>query len=45
MGRDQLREAWFVVVIPGVALLITAIALNLLGEGLNDALNPRLRDR
>jgi len=33
------------VVIPGVALLITAIALNLLGEGLNDALNPRLRDR
>jgi len=41
MGRDQLREAWFVVVVPGSALLITALGLNLLGEGLNDVLNPR----
>jgi peptide/nickel transport system permease protein len=45
MGKDQLREAWYIVVIPGVALLMTALALNLVGEGLNDALNPRLREQ
>ena len=45
MGRDQMREAWYIVVIPGLALLITALGLNLFGEGLNDALNPRLRAR
>ena len=44
MGKDQLREAWYIVVVPGVALLITALSLNLFGEGLNDALNPRLRE-
>jgi peptide/nickel transport system permease protein len=31
--------------IPGLAILITVLALNLMGDGLNDALNPRLRDR
>ena len=40
-GRDQLREAWYVVVEPGVALLLTALALNLFGDGVNDALSPR----
>ena len=30
---------------PGVAILITVLAINLVGEGLNDALNPRLRER
>jgi len=45
MGKDQLREAWYIVVIPGLALLVTALALNLVGEGLNDALNPRLREQ
>ncbi len=45
MGKDQLREAWYIVVVPGLALLITALALNLVGEGLNDALNPRLREQ
>ncbi len=43
MGRDQLREAWFVVAVPGLALLITALGLNLLGDGLNDLLDPRGR--
>ena len=42
-GRDQLREAWYIVVVPGLALLLTAMALNLFGDGLNDALNPRGR--
>jgi peptide/nickel transport system permease protein len=31
--------------IPGLAILITVLALNLMGDGRNDALNPRLRDR
>ncbi len=41
MGQDQLRAAWYIVALPGGALLITALGLNLFGEGLNDALNPR----
>lgn len=45
MGRGQLRDAWYIIAVPGVALLLTALALNLVGEGLNDALNPRLRER
>ncbi len=45
MGRSQLRDAWYIIAIPGCALLITALALNLVGEGINDALNPRLRQR
>jgi peptide/nickel transport system permease protein len=43
-GRPFLRDAWWLVTVPGVAILITVLAINLLGEGLNDALNPRLRD-
>ena len=44
-GRDQLRTAWYLTAIPGVAILLTVLAINLIGEGLNDALNPRLRNR
>ena len=44
-GKDQLRSAWYIVVLPGAALLITALGLNLFGEGLNDSLNPRRRQR
>ena len=44
-GRPMLRTAWYLTAIPGVAILITVLAINLVGEGLNDALNPRLRDR
>lgn len=42
-GRSFLRDAWWLVAIPGVAILLTVLAINLVGEGLNDALNPRLR--
>jgi peptide/nickel transport system permease protein len=42
-GRTALRTAWWVCTIPGVAILATVMAINLVGEGLNDALNPRLR--
>jgi peptide/nickel transport system permease protein len=44
-GREMLRTAWYLTAIPGVAILLTVLALNLIGEGLNDALNPRLRNR
>jgi peptide/nickel transport system permease protein len=43
-GRNHLRTAWFLVTEPGVALLVTVLSLNLISEGLNDALNPRLRE-
>ncbi|MCC7427401.1 MAG: ABC transporter permease [Alphaproteobacteria bacterium] len=45
IGRNSLRTAWYMVAIPGIAIIITVMALNLVGEGLNDALNPRLRGR
>jgi peptide/nickel transport system permease protein len=43
-GRSFLRDAWWLVTIPGVAILLTVLSINLVGEGLNDALNPRLAD-
>ncbi len=42
-GRTYLRTAWWLCAIPGLAILVTVLAINLVGEGLNDALNPRLR--
>jgi peptide/nickel transport system permease protein len=42
-GRSFLRDAWWLVAIPGIAILLTVLSINLVGEGLNDALNPRLR--
>jgi len=44
-GRTFLRSAWWLCTDPGVAILTTVLAINLLGEGLNDTLNPRLRNR
>jgi peptide/nickel transport system permease protein len=44
-ARTVLRTAWWLSFIPGIAILLTVLALNLIGEGLNDALNPRLRKR
>ena len=41
-ARTVLRQAWWMSFFPGVAILLTVLALNLVGEGLNDALNPRL---
>lgn len=42
-SRDFLRHAWWLCAIPGVAILLTVLAINLVGDGLNDALNPSLR--
>jgi peptide/nickel transport system permease protein len=44
-GRLLIRSAWFICAIPGIAIMITVLCLNLIGDGLNDALNPKLRDR
>lgn len=41
-GRTVIRQAWWMSVFPGVAILLTVIAINLVGEALNDALNPRI---
>jgi len=43
-GRSVLRTAWWVCAMPGIAILLTVMAINLVGEGLNDALNPRLKN-
>lgn len=40
-GRQYLRSAWFLAVLPGVCIVLTVLSLNLFGDGLNDALNPR----
>lgn len=40
-----LRSAWWMSVFPGLAIFFCVLGLNLVGDGLNDALNPRLRSR
>ncbi|MDP2859468.1 MAG: ABC transporter permease [Bacillota bacterium] len=42
-GREYLRQAPYLTIIPGTAIAVTVLALNLLGDGLRDALDPRLR--
>jgi peptide/nickel transport system permease protein len=41
-GRTRLIEAWWISFFPGLAIFLAVLALNLVGEGLSDALNPRL---
>jgi peptide/nickel transport system permease protein len=42
-GRDFIRSAWFLAVAPGVAIILTVLSLNLIGDALGEVLNPRLR--
>jgi peptide/nickel transport system permease protein len=42
-GRSAIRTAWWMVTIPGIAILLTVLAINLLGDAMNEALNPRLK--
>lgn len=44
-GRDYMRQAPWGTIFPGLAILITVMAFNLLGDGLRDALDPHLRGR
>jgi peptide/nickel transport system permease protein len=43
-GRDMIRTAWYLTALPGLAIVFTVLSLNLIADGLNDALNPRLSD-
>ncbi|MGI8854890.1 MAG: ABC transporter permease [Thermomicrobiales bacterium] len=41
-GRTYLRQAWWVATFPGVAIMLTVLAINMIGDALRDALDPRL---
>ncbi len=43
-GKDNIETAWWLSVFPGLAIFITVLGYNLLGEGLRDALDPRLKE-
>lgn len=40
-GREFLRVAWYLAAVPGLAIVLTVLSLNLIGDSLNEALNPR----
>jgi dipeptide transport system permease protein len=42
-AREFILRAWWVVTIPGIAILITVLAINLIGDGLRDALDPKMK--
>ena len=42
-GRDYIEIAWWMTLYPGLAILVTVLSYNLMGEGIRDALDPRLR--
>ena len=42
-AREFILRAWWVVTFPGLAILLTVLAINLMGDGLRDALDPKLR--
>jgi ABC-type dipeptide/oligopeptide/nickel transport system permease subunit len=43
-GRAYLRDQWWIATFPGLAIMITVLAMNMLGDGLRDALDPRLNN-
>ena len=44
-GREQLTDAWYICGLPGIAILLTVLAFNLVGDAVNDLMNPRLNER
>lgn len=42
-GRGYIREAWWLTFVPGAAIAVTVLGVNLLGDGLRDVLDPRLK--
>jgi peptide/nickel transport system permease protein len=42
-GRDYLRQGWWITTFPGLAIMATVLAINIVGDWLRDALDPRLR--
>lgn len=45
VGRPEIRAGWYMTAFPALALVLTVLALNLIGDALNDVLNPRLKER
>jgi peptide/nickel transport system permease protein len=45
LGKDNIEIAWWLSVFPGLAILITVLGYNLLGEGIRDSIDPRLWER
>ena len=43
-ARSYIRSSWHITVIPGLAIMLTILALNVMGDGLRDALDPRLKN-
>jgi dipeptide transport system permease protein len=43
-ARDYIERAWWVVTLPGLAILLSVLAINLIGDGLRDALDPKLKN-
>jgi peptide/nickel transport system permease protein len=43
-GKDNIEIAWWLSVFPGLAILITVMSYNLLGEGIREAIDPRLKE-
>ena len=43
-ARTYIRDAWHITIIPGMGIMLTILALNLMGDGLRDALDPRLKN-
>jgi peptide/nickel transport system permease protein len=44
-GQQSLRQAWWIATFPGIGIFLAVLGFNLVGDGLNDALNPRLKNR
>jgi peptide/nickel transport system permease protein len=44
-NREYILDAWWPVTFPGLAIFFTVFAVSLIGDGLNDAFNPKLRER
>ena len=44
-GRQYVLDAWWIVTLPGIMIFLTVLGVSLFGDGLNDAFNPRLRER
>ena len=43
-ARTYMRDSWNVTIIPGTFIMLTILALNLMGDGIRDALDPRMKD-
>ena len=43
-GREDIRSSPYLVIFPGIAIALSVMSLNLLGDGLRDALDPRLKN-